>query len=298
LFVSEDKDIKVAEADMQEDPFMMEEEPYMEEEPFMQEDPDQKSIFFGLSPVEIGILVVLILVICGLAVFIGKSFLDALRAANAVEDQLPPTLTLAPSPTPKITSTPWPAAEPIPDWGKFEFAGSKASLWLPNSYQGGDPIAYPEIVMMTVEVFSSDQAFNQSVEEMISNNPALTFFAFDTTATESARIVFVIPEPADPDPTLTMDDYLDALMETARKDGMRLVGRDIIALDHFEAGQLAMEFRVPTGPENQYANVRMVVYLVQVDDTIWSIAYRTGREEFDDFLPVIETSINSFHVQP
>jgi hypothetical protein len=37
---------------------------------------------------------------------------------------------------------------------------------------------------------------------------------------------------------------------------------------------------------------------VQVEDTMWFITYRTGREEYVSQQPFIEASINSFWVQP
>ena len=112
------------------------------------EDPEEpRRSFGGLSPVEIGILVVLVLVICVLAGLVGKSFYDNSMAANSratAEAQIPqPTLTLAPTATPEVTVLPWPTTEPIPEWNKFEFAAEKASLWLPNSYQGGGHNSIP-----------------------------------------------------------------------------------------------------------------------------------------------------------
>jgi len=35
-----------------------------------------------------------------------------------------------------------------------------------------------------------------------------------------------------------------------------------------------------------------------VDDTMWFITFRTGREEFKEYQQSIEVSVNSFWIQP
>lgn len=250
--------------------------------------------FFGLSPVEIGILVVLIVIICVLAGFVAKSFYDNSRVAAETPT---PTATITPTVPAVVTSTPWPTAAAIPDWNKFEFAGAQASLWLPNSFQGGDPLEYPEIVRMIVETYSNDEVFIQSVDEVLSENTDISLFAFDPEFITYTRIV-VTSQEIHPDLILNMDAYLDDFRLNVEAEGDRVVGREIVPLDHFQAGRIIYEFKTPIGDAGQYTYDKTVIYLVPVDDTLWQIEYRTDRSDFPDFWPIIQESISTFHALP
>jgi hypothetical protein len=177
-------------------------------EPLEPQEPEKpQRSFFGMSPIEIGILVVLLVVIFGLVGFVVKSVYDNSKAA-AETPPPPPTATLVPTVPANATSTPWPTAAAINDWNKFEFAGGRGSLWLPNGFQGGDPIAYPDIVMMTVETYSDDEVFIQSVDDLLSENPEINFFAFDPAVIEWPRVAAVSKERFRTDWLSYMDAYL------------------------------------------------------------------------------------------
>jgi hypothetical protein len=95
-----------------------------------------------------------------------------------------------------------------------------------------------------------------------------------------------------------MEDYLNDHKSIVLTEDDRLVGQEVVALDHFEAGRLILESKVPLGEEGQYAFGKSVIYLVQVGDTIWSITYRTDRDDFPDYWPLIQESINTFRYYP
>jgi hypothetical protein len=75
-----------------------------------------------------------------------------------------------------------------------------------------------------------------------------------------------------------------------------VVGRQIEELDYSQAGKLVVESKVPA--EDTEVFVTTAIYLIQVNDTMWSITFRTGREEFSSYQEIIETSVKSFWVQP
>ena len=275
--------------------FLQEEDP-QEDEP--QEALAEEKSYFGFSRNELIVMIVLAVIIVGLVLIVGFSFLRGLKAARDADSQLPPTITPRPSATPVMTATPLPEAGAIPGWNKFEFAESKASLWLPDTFQGGDPVAYAEIVMMTVETYSQDAAFVESVKNLLDENPDIRFFGFDVDAVTSARSAFAAPEQVHLGPALTLADYLDEYKTTALAEGDRLVGEEVVAMDHFEAGRLLIEFKVPLDEQDQYRFMKKVVYLVQVDDTIWNISYLTDRDDFPAYWPLIQESINTFRFYP
>jgi hypothetical protein len=288
-------DLKQAlkEADMMMD---FDEQDYLEPlEPFEEEKPQRS--FGGLSPVEIGVLVVLLVVICGLAGFIGKSIYD--NAVASAETPTPsPTVVFTATVPPDATSTPWPTAASIPDWNKFEFAEGKASLWMPNGFQGGDPIAYPEIVMLTIETYSNDEVFIQSVDDLLSENPEITFFVFDPEVIEWPRVATVSSEKLPSKWLSNKDAYLEDLATDMDEDGNRFIGKEYVVLDNFEAWRLIAELRVPIGDGGYYTYSKMVSYLIPVDDLLWTVTYSTGRDDFPKYWPIIKDSINTFYVQP
>jgi len=273
-----------------------EEQDYLDEFETPETEESQRT-FFGMWPVEIGILVVLLVVICGVAGFVGKSIYD--NAVASAETPTPlPTMTLEPTIPADVTSTPWPTVASIPDWNNFEFAEGKASLWLPNSFQGGDPIAYPEIVRLTIETYSNDEIFIQSVDDLLSDNPEITFFVFDPEVIEWPRVAAVSSEKL-PSKWITNENaYLDDLAADMGEDGNRFVGKEYMVLDNFEAWRLIAELQVPVGEDGYYTYSKMVSYLIPVDDLLWTVTYSTGRDDFPAYWPIIKDSINTFHVQP
>jgi hypothetical protein len=273
-----------------------EEQDYLDPlEPFEDEEPQRS--FGGLSPVEIGILVVLLLVICGLAGFIGKSVYD--NAVAEIETPTPsPTVFVTPTIPADATSTPWATAASITDWNQFAFAGEKASLWLPNSFQGGDPIAYPEIFRMTIETYSDDEVFLQSVDDLLSDNPEITFFVFDPEVIEWPRVAAVSSEKLPSKWVSNESAYLEDLAADMGEDGNRFIGKEYVVLDNFEAWRFIAELQVPVGEDGYYTYSKMVSYLIPVDDLLWTVTYSTGRDDFPEYWPIIKDSINTFYVQP
>ena len=90
---------------------------------------------------------------------------------------------------------------------------------------------------------------------------------------------------------MTTDIYMDAYLNQL-PDGVRVLGRDIVALGDYQAGRLVLDSKAPglVGKD--------LVYLVRNGDTMWVITYVTAAEEFDQRLPVFEQSARTFAIQP
>lgn len=247
--------------------------------------------YFGMTLAQIGILSALALVACIVFGILGTLMLDLVPGTRQVE----PTSTLQPSPTSIVTSTVWPTVTPIPNWNEYSFLGNQARIWLPASYWGGDTATSSGAIMEGFKTTFKDEAFTMDVEGLLAI-PEIAFFAFDTESTTSARIAYVGSEPLNPDLDLSMDFYLNRMMDNFSDASDRVVERQIIQLDHYQTGKLVVESKVPTGDSESF--ITIVIYMVQVDDTMWSITFRTGREEYKDYQDIIETSANSFWVQP
>jgi hypothetical protein len=247
--------------------------------------------YFGMSIVQIGILAVLAFVACIAIGFLGIMLLGSVPATP----QIQPTYTLQPSPTIVVTSTAWPTITPIPDWQEYTFADGRARIWLPASYVGGDTVTSAGNIMEQVKNTSDDEAFVSGIQELIAT-PEIAFFAFDTAdSTSVLRFMYVGMETVSPDLVLTIDDYLNRIMDESAKSGDRVVERQVTQMDYYPAGKLVVEHKISTEDVDVY--VTMAAYVVQVDDTMWFMTFRTGREEFGNYRPIMEASANSFWIQ-
>ena len=91
------------------------------------------------------------------------------------------------------------------------------------------------------------------------------------------------------------EDYLNKMMENFADGNDRVVGRHVVQLDHYPAGNLVVESKVPAGDGQVFVTV--AIYMIEVDDTMWIITFRTGRKEFSSQQQIIEASANSFSIQ-
>lgn len=90
--------------------------------------------YFGMTLAQIGILAGMALVTCVVIGILGSLMLDVFPSTQQVE----PTYTFQPSPTPVVTSTAWPTVTPVPNWQEYSFAGEQAEIWLPRAILVGN----------------------------------------------------------------------------------------------------------------------------------------------------------------
>ncbi len=210
----------------------------------------------------------------------------------------PPTKTVEPTATPRPTATPKPTLTPIAGWSRFAFDREEAEIWLPETYQGGDTVEYLDIVMLTLQTFVDDEIYNNWVENRINEND-IVFFGFDTDNEEKVLTidVFIFKEKIPADLVLTMDDYLNQMMDNLSESGNRVVDRQIVQLHNYEAGRIFVDVEFEVG-EDITVRGRQAIYSIWQDDVMWSVLFRTSKEDFKSYQTVIENSANSFFVQP
>lgn len=257
--------------------------------------PSQNKIL-GMAPVEFTILGILVIGICVLGGVVGMDFLNH-RAAAMVTVQ--PTATPVPTETPIPTNTPVVTSTPLPGWSQFKFANEKASIWLPSFYQGGDPVAYPEVVAMTIDTFLTDDFFVQDAKNMILD-PDIAFFGFDTQPAEVIPFIYIVRETLPLYSEFRINGYLDTLLDQMDLDqnGTQLIERSITSLDHYDdVGVLTIQSLVPVN-EAASIYVKTAIHIIKVDDDVWAIMFRIGGEEFDSYFPTIQNSVRSFYVEP
>lgn len=246
--------------------------------------------YFGMTLAQIGILAALALVACIVIGILGTMMLNFTPAAQSVE----PTYTLQPSPTPVMPSTPWPTVTPIPDWQEYSFVEGQARIWLPASYIGGDTVTSSGTIMEKLKATFDDEAFANDIQGLMAT-PEVSFFAFDTEFTSAVRFMFIGKETLSPDVVITLDRYLNNMVDNSVDGSDRLVERQVIQGDYYPVGKLVVESKVPAEDAEVYVTV--ATYVIQVDNTMWLITFRTGREEFGGYRPTIESIANSFWIQ-
>ena len=246
--------------------------------------------YFGMTIAQIGILAALALFACIVIGILGTLMLNR----STSPQQTDPTSTLQPGPIFAVTSTPWPTVTPIPGWQEYSFAENQVRIWLPASYTGGDTATSSEVIMESLRATINNETFVSDIQDLLAI-PEIVFFAFDTESADSIRFTYVGKEALNPDLDLPMDYYLNRMMGKFSAASDRVVERQVAQLDFYAAGKLAVESKVPSGDVETF--VTRVIYLVQVDDTMWTITFRSGREEYSAYQPTIEASINSFWIQ-
>ena len=246
--------------------------------------------YFGMTLVQIGILAALALVACIVIGILGTMMLNPIPTTPPVE----PTYTLQPSPTVAFSPTPWPTITPIPDWQEYSFAEGQARIWLPASYMGGDTVTSSEAIMEKLKATFDDEAFVNDIQGLIAT-PEASFFAFDTELTSTVRFMFIRKETLSSDVVITLDGYLNSIVDNSVDGSDRLVERQVTQGDYYPVGKLVVESKLPAEDAEVYVTV--ATYVIPVENTMWLITFRTGREEFGDYRSTIESIAASFWIQ-
>lgn len=180
-----------------------------------------------------------------------------------------------------------PAPTSIPGWKKFE--GDGVELWLPESFEGGNLDEDLEVIVDRLKQLGPDF---ENIAQMIEQNPsAFVLWAFDSEVGDAGFLTNVNATREQIFPSITMDTYLDAATKQLPPQ-FRVVDREIVSLDHYEAGRLFVDLTI-SGTE-----AKEVLYAIKDGDTMWIVVYATGADEFDERLPTFERSINTFVIQP
>ena len=159
---------------------------------------------------------------------------------------------------------------------------------------GGDTGTSSEEIMEKLKATFNDEAFASDIQGLMAI-PEIDFFAFDTEFDQFARFMYVGNEALNPDLDLSMDDYLNRMVDNSTDGSDRVVERQITQLDYYSVGKLVVDSKVPAGEVEHL--VTMAIHMIQVDNTMWLITFRTGREEYVSHRQIIESIVNSFWIQ-
>ncbi len=179
------------------------------------------------------------------------------------------------------------SATPIPGWEKFE--GRGIELWLPESFDGGDPTS-EDLEMIIEGLRSLGPDFDQMAQMVEQNRSVFVIWAFDSELGDSGILTNAIVGTERVPTALKMDTYLDAVTKQLPAQ-FRVDKREIVKLGEYEAGRLVIDFTMSG------AHAKQLMYTIKDSGTMWSVNYTTGAEEMDQRLPTFEQSIRTFKIQ-
>jgi hypothetical protein len=187
------------------------------------------------------------------------------------------------SPAPTATLQPTPT--PIPGW--VEFSAPGVSLWLPESFQGGD--LANDLDVITQQLKTRGAEYETIVKMIEQNQSAFTIWAFDTNTGPSGALTNANVVKEQVVSAVTLDSYADAVQSQLPSD-FTITERQPVKLDNYDALRLTLEMSEPS--------IKEIIYLVKPGNTMWVVTYATGADEFAERLPTFEQSANTLRVEP
>jgi hypothetical protein len=267
----------------------------------MQDNQGSNKTIFGMKPLQVGVILLLAIGIIVIIAIFAKMMLDAASVPTPAVAEQPisqsqpeATYTTEPSPTPVPTSTPRPTITSIPGWRQHKFWNNKGELWLPEGYEGADLTQDYQDFLAIFRALAGNDEFADSIEQQIAQ-PDYVFFAYDTNMDEATRLIYITVEPIESITEFNMNSFLNDITADMSAS-TRIIIREIINLDSYEAGKLYFEDQAQAGESSVY--LTYATYRIQIDNLLWSIIYRVGRDDFKTFEPIIEESVRSFTAFP
>lgn len=213
---------------------------------------------------------------------------DATVGADATETPLVAEAT--------VTPTSGPTPTPIPGWERF--VGNGVELWVPESFMGGDPALDMDVIVQQVRAFGADYAeaadkLEQELTTASENNTLPVLMVLDTNISGTVALtgVEIYKEAVDPDVELPLDTVMTNFTK-AMDPSWKLVERQLVQLDRYPAGLLIFEYKLSV--EGGAVWRRIAFYVLRADNTLWVVQYYADRENFRDFRPIMEQSIETF----
>ena len=187
----------------------------------------------------------------------------------------------------KATDTPVSTPTPIPGWS--EFTAENISLWLPDSFEGGDIKNDLDVVVGNLRSLGPDY---EQIASMIESNPSVfLIWAFDSNLGPGGFLTNVNMTHEQVLSTVTTDVYAEA-MSKQLPASFTISSQNKVQLGQNEATQLLVDMN------ESGITAKQVVYIIKNDNTIYCLTYSTSSDEFEDRFPVFKQSANTFTITP
>ena len=253
--------------------------------------------YLGMSKSQLGILggaaAVTLLMVCGLL------SLMFLMPASTPSEQAPVSTEIAATPSPEtivivITSAPTPtpaAATSVPPGGWLEFKTQGATLWLPDSFVGGDILDHKGETLKSVKKLGK---FYTNVVNGIQNAPKETVMVMVSKATKQTDIITTVQvEHFVSTEDISIDQYIQSLLNS-NVNGTPVAM--LITINQTKKIRLLEREARRLTCSQQYAGheITCLIYFIKDGADIWQVTYSLKPDEYPVMLPIVEQSINTF----
>jgi hypothetical protein len=201
----------------------------------------------------------------------------------AVASNGPPTTPVVALP-PAWTPTVAPALTLPEGWKPLIGAG--VELWLPGSFEGGDPATRREELIEVFRGLGPD--YEDIVAALESGAPSLVFMAFDTGLAGAIVGITRHDLPA----SVGLAEYVEAYVaeQPSLIPGLVVLESGTMSLAGEEVGKGKLDITT------QGATSTQVSYFFHRGDFVYTVSYAVPKEYFAEAEPAFEASIGSFRV--
>jgi hypothetical protein len=231
----------------------------------------QNRKFFGMTPLQLGILAGLAGAACLLVGWAGWFILRGDRSPfgrvpeNTPVSQVTSTMIVIPTLTPTETPTPLPYKMLIPS-GWAQFKSGLVEIWLPSNFKPGD-----------------SKLLNDSTKFAI---PELIMTGAASKSSLYQMLVTVSYEPLTTD---SLDAFLDGKVAKFPTE-IRVAERRHASVNSIDAIRLLFETR------SKNVDIDVLTYVFLDGSTVWYVEYGAQINEFYDMLPTFEDSVKTFRI--
>ncbi|MEA5603674.1 serine/threonine-protein kinase [Nostoc sp. UHCC 0252] len=169
-------------------------------------------------------------------------------------------------------------------WNKFE--GGGAELWLPPSWEGGDPNQNIDAMIRKIESLGS--SWEGSAQMLKLNSSAFSILAFDSYKGESSFPTSVIVSYEKIPIKMNLETYLQETLNKFPSD-IRVINVKTGSIEGYEIGKIITEIRL--------RDAKQIYYLIKDRNSIRAVIFSTSANEFEVRLPVFEASVGTFSVK-
>jgi hypothetical protein len=202
--------------------------------------------------------------------------------AVVITPSLTPSPTMIPSQTRTPTITPTPTETPIPGWSTI--SGDGVSLWLPDSWQGGNP--HDDLDRLLAGAAPEVRQYAAVLEE---NRSSINFWAYDTASSGSFHLTNVNIGQEEVDEAVTVDLYMDAI-DRNLPESFTVTGRQLMDILESQGGRIFIDVNV------NGLVIKEVMYIFKVGNLMWLVTFAAESDVFDAQLPIIEMSMQTLEV--
>ncbi|HSV86415.1 MAG TPA: hypothetical protein VLH85_07560 [Levilinea sp.] len=197
-----------------------------------------------------------------------------------------PAPTITPSITPSPTITLVPTITPIPGWSLIH--GDGVSLWLPDSWRGGN--LQQDLDQFLADVAGEAAVIQQYAAVLEQNREVINLWAFDSGTTGHFHLTNVNIGREEVGDQVTVDIYIDAINRNL-PENFTITGRDVQMIHGIPGGSIDVDVLL------NGLLIRQIMYILKVDNVMWLVTFAATYDTFDAYLAIIEQSMQTLEIE-